>query len=67
MEDLNKAKRMVKNELKKYDQHFVSLFYRQPEKRDKEPLRPLYLYYKKLKISITKLESCRPEEVKEPV
>ena len=49
IEDLNKLKRAVKNDLKRYDQNFVSHFYRQPNKQDKEPLRPLYMYYKKLK------------------
>jgi hypothetical protein len=32
---------------------FVSIFFRQPGKVDKEPLRPLYMYYKKLKNIIT--------------
>lgn len=48
-EELNKIKRNVKGELKKYDQLFSSLFCKQPAKTDKEPLRPLYMYYKKLK------------------
>jgi hypothetical protein len=54
--DLNQLKKHVKNELKRYDQTFVSLFYRQPNKGDKEPLRPLYMFYKKLKMLITKKE-----------
>ncbi len=49
LEDLNKVKRLVKNELKKYDQTFKSLFFKEPAKSDKEALRPLYMYYKKLK------------------
>ena len=49
IEELNKLKRNVKNELKRYDQTFVNLFYKQPAKSDKEPLRPLYMFYKKLK------------------
>jgi hypothetical protein len=48
-DELNKIKRNVKNELKRYDQTFVGLFFRQPAKYDKEPLRPLYMYYKRLK------------------
>lgn len=56
IDDLNKLKRHVKNELKRYDQHFVSLFYCQPSKGDKEPLRPLYMFYKKLKQLITRKE-----------
>lgn len=48
-DELNRVKRNVKGELKKYDQLFISIFCRQPAKTDKEPLRPLYMYYKKLK------------------
>ncbi|CDW75418.1 UNKNOWN [Stylonychia lemnae] len=51
-DDLNKIKRSVKSELKKYDQTFIALFSKQPAKTDKEPLRPLYMYYKKLKTLI---------------
>jgi hypothetical protein len=47
----------VKNELKRYDQTFVGLFIKPPAKTDKEPLRPLYMYYKKLKNLITKKQS----------
>lgn len=54
VDELNKLKRNVKNELKKYDQTFIALFFRQPAKTDKEPLRPLYMFYKKLKQLITK-------------
>ena len=49
VDELNKLKRNVKNELKRYDQTFVSIFFKQPAKTDKEPLRPLYMFYKKLK------------------
>eukprot|EP00347_Sterkiella_histriomuscorum_P022166 403331446 len=48
-EELNKIKRNVKGELKKYDQLFQQIFQKNPAKTDKEPLRPLYMYYKKLK------------------
>jgi hypothetical protein len=51
-EELNKVKRNVKSELKKYDQTFFAMFSRAPAKTDKEPLRPLYMYYKKLKTLI---------------
>jgi hypothetical protein len=54
VDELNKIKKNVKNELKRYDQTFVSKFFRQPAKTDKEPLRPLYMYYKKLKQLIDK-------------
>ena len=53
LDKLNKVKRDVKNYLKKYDIMFSTLFHRQPGKTDKEPLRPLYMYYKKLKNIIT--------------
>ena len=56
IDELNRLKRHVKNELKRYDQTFVSLFYCQPSKSDKEPLRPLYMFYKRLKQLITKKE-----------
>jgi hypothetical protein len=32
---------------------FQKIFAKQPGKHDKEPLRPLYMYYKKLKNIIT--------------
>jgi len=54
IDDLNSVKRKVKVELKRYDQTFTMLFLRQPCKDDKEPLRPLYMFYKKLKQVITK-------------
>jgi hypothetical protein len=53
LDELSKVKRSVKSELKRYDQAFVQVFFRQPGKQEKEPLRPLYMYYKKLKTLIT--------------
>jgi len=52
MDELQKIKRSVKSELKRYDQSFVQVFFRQPGKQEKEPLRPLYMYYKRLKTLI---------------
>jgi hypothetical protein len=49
---LQRIKRSVKSELKRYDQAFVQVFFRQPGKMEKEPLRPLYMFYKKLKTLI---------------
>ncbi len=49
IDELNRVKKNVKNELKKYDQTFKCLFFKEPGKPEKEPLRPLYMYYKKLK------------------
>jgi len=39
----------VKNELKVYDQAFVTKFGRVPNRAEKEPMRNLYMFYKKLK------------------
>ena len=46
---LQYEKRNVKNELKRYDQGFKRLFGRIPVRQEKEPMRPLYIYYKTLK------------------
>jgi len=46
---LNSEKKNVKNELKRYDQGFKRLFGRIPVRKEKEPMRPLYIYYKTLK------------------
>ena len=54
VQDLNVEKRRVKNELKVYDQAFVSKFGRPPNRSEKEPMRNLYMYYKKLKQAIVK-------------
>ncbi|KAK6591237.1 hypothetical protein RS030_101661 [Cryptosporidium xiaoi] len=43
--DLRKS---VKDELKKYESYFESIHNFPPKKLDKEPLRPLYTFYKKL-------------------
>ena len=55
-DELNLIKRNVKNELKRYDQTFQHLFFKQPTKTDKEPLRPLYMFYKKLKNLLVKVQ-----------
>ena len=49
MEDLSREKKKVKNELKIYDQSFQSKFKRAPSRAEKEPMRNLYMYYKRLK------------------
>jgi Asp-tRNA(Asn)/Glu-tRNA(Gln) amidotransferase A subunit family amidase len=53
VDELSRIKRSVKSELKRYDQAFVQVLFRQPGKQEKEPLRPLYMYYKKLKTLIS--------------
>ena len=54
LEELQQEKRKVKNELKMYDSSFRGVFGREPKREEKEPMRPLYMYYKKLKQAITK-------------
>lgn len=54
LEELLHEKRRVKNELKNYDTSFRSIFGRLPKKEEKEPMRPLYMYYKKLKQAISR-------------
>jgi hypothetical protein len=49
VDSLANEKKKVKNELKSYDNDFGGSFKRQPNHEEKEPLRPLYVYYKKLK------------------
>ncbi|CAD8211030.1 unnamed protein product [Paramecium pentaurelia] len=55
MDQLQNEKKRVKNELKFYDANFQSIFNRFPLRNEKEPMRPLYIYYKKLKQQIDKL------------
>jgi len=46
---INEQKKKVKKELKNYDIKFQMTFNRMPNRNEKEPMRPLYIYYKKLK------------------
>jgi len=46
---LENEKKNVKHELKRYDAAFVELFRRMPNREEKEPMKPLYIYYKRLK------------------
>ena len=54
---LEAEKRNVKNELKRYDASFTEIFQRMPNRAEKEPMRPLYIYYKKIKQYLSKEES----------
>ena len=54
--ELEEKKKIVKNELKRYDCTFESVFNRPPVRNEKEPMRPLYIYYKLIKQSLTKME-----------
>jgi len=53
-DQLLNEKKNVKNELKNYDAQFTSIFKRNPEREEKEPMRPLYIYYKKIKQYLVK-------------
>eukprot|EP00347_Sterkiella_histriomuscorum_P010765 403375004 len=54
IEELSSEKKKVKNELKAYDLNFQRQFGRPPNRHEKEPMRHIYMYYKKLKQAITK-------------
>ena len=56
LDDLADEKRRVKNELKRYDTEFKKAYNKVPGREEKEPMRPLYIYYKNLKVAISKLE-----------
>lgn len=49
LQELEEKKKLVKNELKRYDLKFESFFNRSPIRNEKEPMRPLYIYYKMIK------------------
>jgi hypothetical protein len=54
---LLKEKKKVKEQLKDYDNMFINKFNKLPTRAEKEPLRPLYMYYKRLKQGIVQLKS----------
>mmetsp|Transcript_105889 Transcript_105889/g.299319 ORF Transcript_105889/g.299319 Transcript_105889/m.299319 type:complete len:290 (-) Transcript_105889:186-1055(-) len=54
--ELAAEKRRVKQELKRYDAEFRKQFTRLPTHTEKEPMRPLYVYYRRLKTMITQAE-----------
>lgn len=55
--DLSSEKKRVKNELKVYDNAFLHKFSRIPSRTEKEPMRNLYMYYKRLKQAIVKKQA----------
>jgi len=57
--DLAGEKRRVKQELKRYDADFRKQFSRLPTHTEKEPMRPLYVYYRKLKTMIAQAETSK--------
>ena len=54
LEQLTNEKARVKQELKKYDEDFYHEFKTKPAKENKEVMKPLYYYYQKIKLEITK-------------
>lgn len=62
--ELESEKKRVKNELKVYDQEFISKFKRAPTRSEKEPMRNLYMYYKRLKQYIEKREKIEAQAAK---
>lgn len=62
LDDLQNEKKRVKNELKYYDQEFMQRFKRAPTRSEKEPMRNLYMYYKRLKTYIEKREKLAKQQ-----
>ena len=54
LEQLVNEKARVKQELKKYDEDFYHVFRTKPAKENKEVMKPLYYYYQKIKLEISK-------------
>ena len=54
LSQLTSEKARVKQELKKYDEDFYQVFKSKPTKENKEIMKPLYYYYQKIKITISK-------------
>eukprot|EP00929_Paragymnodinium_shiwhaense_P021207 TRINITY_DN13893_c0_g1_i1.p1 TRINITY_DN13893_c0_g1~~TRINITY_DN13893_c0_g1_i1.p1 ORF type:complete len:288 (+),score=47.88 TRINITY_DN13893_c0_g1_i1:181-1044(+) len=57
--ELATEKRRVKQELKRYDSDFRKQFHRLPTHMEKEPMRPLYVYYRRLKTMISQADPGR--------
>mmetsp|Transcript_33289 Transcript_33289/g.75873 ORF Transcript_33289/g.75873 Transcript_33289/m.75873 type:complete len:290 (-) Transcript_33289:63-932(-) len=57
--ELALEKKRVKQELKRYDAEFRRQFGRLPSHNEKEPMRPLYVYYRRLKSMITQAEQAK--------
>ena len=62
LDELQNEKKRVKNELKVYDQEFITRFKRAPNRSEKEPMRNLYMYYKRLKQYIDKREKIESQQ-----
>jgi len=57
--DLQKRKRILKEQLKQYDIRFAQQHGRMPSKDEKEPIRPVYQHYNALKVHIINLERSK--------
>ena len=55
LQELEAKKRRVKNELKSFDTWHEDTYGSKPTRQDKEPMRPLYTYYRKIKLRIGKV------------
>lgn len=64
LEQLAEKKKRAKNELKHYDTKFEQDYKRLPNREEKEPMRPLYIYYKLLKQAMDTVEH-QPKQHKE--
>lgn len=60
-DELLEEKRRVKNELKRYDGCYQVSFGKFPGRQEKEPMRPLYIYYKRLKQAIMRAQANLPQ------
>ena len=67
LEQLVNEKARVKQELKKYDEDFYHVFKLKPAKENKEVMKPLYYYYQKIKLEITKKSSNKIENNSETI
>lgn len=57
--DLQREKSRVKQELKRYDVDFQKQFSRLPTHTEKEAMRPLYVFYRKLKTVMSQVEHSK--------
>ena len=67
LEQLTNEKARVKQELKKYDEDFYQVFKSKPTKENKEIMKPLYYYYQKLKLAISKKTNDQNSTVSETI
>ena len=67
LEQLVNEKARVKQELKKYDEDFYHVFKEKPAKENKEVMKPLYYYYQKIKLEISKKSTNKNENNSETI